>query len=55
MMSCTLVRSGSMGNSLEEEQKQKIYSGHTQPLAMAHFWCETVKRLLEIIHFHSGG
>jgi hypothetical protein len=54
MMNFTSVKSGSMGSWLEEEQKQRVYSGRTLLLEMAHFWCEKVKHLLEIILFHSG-
>jgi len=54
MMSCTLVKVGSMGSCPEEEQKLRRYSGSTLTLETAHFWCEKVKHLLETIPFHSG-
>jgi len=54
MMSYTLVKGGSMGSWLEEEQKLRRYSGSTLTSETAHFWYEKVKRLLETIPFHSG-
>ena len=54
MMSYTLVKGGSMGSCLEEEQKPRRYSGNTLTLETAHFWCEKVKHLLETIPCHSG-